>query len=318
MSTERAAPEPDGPPGGSGNGDRVLAGIDAGGSSTRALAVAGGRVVFAGRGGPGNPLAAGQDALTASYLTALAGCPDPAAVAACVSGAGGARERGQIADLLADRFPGASIQVVPDYAGAILAAPDGTDVVVIAGTGSVVCSPAGGGRYHVSGGRGWILGDRGGAARLGQAALEWYCADRATDPEVTAQVRDCLGQTDWRGIVAALAVSPNPAALLASAAPVLTAAAEGGADWATTRLAAEMSALAAVTCRHIERHLSPAGQVRVALTGGVWASPAARAAFSHALAAPGSPSRARITILPDPLDPLDGAIRLAGLVSQPD
>lgn len=290
---------------------QIVVGIDAGGSATRARAVAAGRVIHEGRGGPGNPLATGPDALAASYLAALAGCPEPARVAACVSGAGGLPQRTQVELLLAGRFPSASIQVVPDYVAAVLAAPAGTDVIVIAGTGSVVCSAAPDGGYAVSGGRGWILGDRGSAARLGQAALEWFCEEPGRDPELARMVRECVGLADWRDIVGALAASVHPSALLARAAPVLTRSAEQGSAWAAARLEAEMAALARATARHIERHLSPsghAGRVRVALAGGVWASPAARSAFAAALAEQPASSAA---LLAGPVDPLDGATRLA-------
>ena len=101
-----------------------------------------GEVIYEGTGGPGNPLTADLETVRASYLAALAGCPLPARVAACVSGAGSEPRRTQITDLLAGRFPGADVLVVPDYVAAFLAAPPGTDVCVVAGTGSVVCSEA--------------------------------------------------------------------------------------------------------------------------------------------------------------------------------
>jgi N-acetylglucosamine kinase-like BadF-type ATPase len=285
----------------------VVVGIDAGGSTTRARALAGGRVIFEGRGGPGNPLAARPETLAASYQAALAGCPPPSHLAACVSGAGGSQQRAHVDKLLAGRFPAALIQVVPDYVAAMLAAPSGTNVVVIAGTGSVVCSRGPDGEYRVSGGRGWILGDRGSAARLGQAALEWFCQEDP-DPGLTGQVQDLLGLTGWRQIAGALSASKNPAALLARAAPILTGAAENGSVWAAPRLKAEMGALAATTVLHVERHQRGTGQTRLALAGGVWQSPAARAAFMAVL-----PPDLEVApeCLAGPLDPLDGAIRLA-------
>lgn len=293
-------------------GDVVVVGIDAGGSRTRARAVtARGRVLHEGQGGPGNPLAAGAELVRTSYLEALAGCPEPARVAACVSGAGGRDKREQISRLLAGRFATAVIQVVPDYVAAMLAAPAGTDIVVIAGTGSVVCSAAPDGEYAVSGGRGWILGDRGSAARLGQAALEWFCDDDGCDPPdpvVAGLISDHLGCTDWRQIVRVLTASENPAAMLARAAPVLTGAAERGSGWAAARLNAEMAALAATAGRHVAAHLRPGDRLQVALAGGVWNSRAARAAFAAALEENLAGSRPDLAW---PVDPLDGASRLA-------
>src|SRR5262249_47577599 len=80
------------------------------------------------------------------------------------------------------RSPGADSQGAPDYVAAFLAAPRGTDACIVAGTGSVVCSRAADGGYRVSGGRGWILGDHGSAARLGRAALEHFVNHPAAVP----------------------------------------------------------------------------------------------------------------------------------------
>jgi hypothetical protein len=71
-----------------------------GGSSTRARAACHGVVVFEGSGGPGNPLATDEDTLQASYAAALAGCPDPSYVVACVSGAGSRDQQVRPVDLL--------------------------------------------------------------------------------------------------------------------------------------------------------------------------------------------------------------------------
>ena len=89
--------------------------------------------------------------------------------------------------------------VAPDYVAAFLAAPRGSDVCIVAGTGSVVCSRADDGSFVVSGGRGWILGDHGGAARLGRAALEHYVTDPEEVPAgFTAAVAALTGGRDWR------------------------------------------------------------------------------------------------------------------------
>jgi N-acetylmuramic acid 6-phosphate etherase len=125
-------------------------------------------VVYEGSGGPGNPLTADPHTVRTSYRVALAGCPAAARVAACVSGTGGQAQRDQIAGLLAARFPGADIQVAPDYVAAFLAAPEGTAACVVAGTGSVVCSRAADGSYRASGGRTVFLG----AGTSGRIALQ--------------------------------------------------------------------------------------------------------------------------------------------------
>ncbi|MGH3400262.1 MAG: N-acetylglucosamine kinase [Streptosporangiaceae bacterium] len=289
--------------------DGVVVGIDAGGTATRARAVRRGEVVHEGAGGPGNPLMAGPGVVEASYQAALAGCPAADRVAACVFGAGGDAQRAQVAAVLAGRFPAAEVRVAPDYVAALLAAPPGSDVCVVAGTGSVVCSRADDGSFAASGGRGWILGDHGGAARLGRAALEHYVTDPGGVPgEFAAAVASVTGTGDWRSVVGALHAAPNPAPLLARAAPLLTAAADEGQAWAAEELEGQMTALAATAAGHIGRHLGGRTEVRVALSGGVWSSRAAWAALTRAL---GRLSLRPVTVTWSHGDPVDGAIRLA-------
>ena len=290
----------------------VVVGIDAGGSRTRARATRQGAVVYEGSGGPGNPLTADSETVRASYRAALAGCPAAATVAACVSGTRGQAQREQIAGLLAGRFPGADIHVAPDYVAAFLAAPRGTDACIVAGTGSVVCSRGGDGGYLVSGGLGWILGDHGSAARLGRAALEHFVTHPATVPaSFTAAIGEIFGDADGQSVVRAVQTAPNPAPLLARAAPLLTAAAQARQPWATEQLDAEMTALAATAAEHIEEHIPGTREVRVALCGGVWASQIARSSLTSALA--GASSR-RAVVTRSLGDPIAGAVRLAGSI----
>ena len=271
-----------------------------------------GAVVYSGSGGPGNPLTADPETVRASYRSALAGCPAAGRVAACVSGTGHEAQRKQIVDLLAGRFPGAGVLVVPDYVGAFLAAPGGTDACVVAGTGSVVCSRAADGSYQVSGGRGWILGDHGSAARLGRAALEYF-VDHPDDVPASfaAAIGEIFGDDQWRSVVRTVQTVRNPAPLLARAAPLLTAAAQARERWATGQLDAEMLALASTTAQHIEQHIPSTPEVRIALCGGVWASPLARASFGSALA---RASSRRVIVTRSPSGPIEGAVRLAGSI----
>jgi N-acetylglucosamine kinase-like BadF-type ATPase len=283
----------------------VVVGIDAGGSSTRARAMWQGAVVYEGSGGPGNPLTADSETVCASYRGALAGCPAAGRVAACVSGTSGRAQRKQIADLLTGRFPGADVKVVPDYIGAFLAAPRATDACIVAGTGSVVCSRAADGSYQVSGGRGWILGDHGSAARLGRAALEYFVSHPADVPSsFTSVIGEIFGDNHWRSVVRAVQTARNPAPLLA---------AEKQEHWATEQLDAEMSALAATAARHIEQHIPGMPEVRIALCGGVWASPSARSSLSSAMKSVGS---CRVIVTRSVSDSIEGAVRLAGSICQ--
>lgn len=287
----------------------VAVGIDAGGSSIRVRAVSDGQVLFNGAGGPGNPLSVDEATLKANFAAAVSGCPAADRVAACVSGTGSHERRVQVCGMLTDFFPGAAVTVFPDYVAALSAAPAGSDVVVIAGTGSLVCSGSLAGVHAVSGGRGWILGDHGSASRLGRAALEWYCADpEAAPPDFAAAVERATGLRAWRSIVRAVSASASPAALLAQAAPLLTRAAQEGMAWAVASLDAEMTALAVTTLRHIDRHLAGREDVRVALSGGVWTSSIARQSFAAALT---RVAERRVIVQRSKLSPLDGAVRLA-------
>ncbi len=127
-----------------GSSPRLVAGIDGGGTRTRAaIADAAGRLLGRGEAGPGNPakvgpgaaLAAIAEALRAAVAEARAG--RLAVVAACLAGASRAP-----ADFLADLHARIGVPVLDTflrtdleaaYAGALGARPG---VVVIGGTGS--------------------------------------------------------------------------------------------------------------------------------------------------------------------------------------
>ena len=133
------------------------------------------------------------------------------------------------------------------------------------------------------------------------------------EPErASAAFADAVGQifgsSDPHAIMDAVYASPNAAALLARAAPLLTAAADRRLAWAARLLGQEMTALAATTVRHIEQHMPDAPQVRIALSGGVWTSDAALAAFTGALEH--AASRA-VAVARSSRDALDGAVLLA-------
>jgi N-acetylglucosamine kinase-like BadF-type ATPase len=176
----------------------------------------------------------------------------------------------------------------------------------------VVCSRAEDGSYQVSGGRGWILGDHGSAARLGRAALEHFVTHpAAVSPSFAATIGEIFGDGGWRSVVGAVQTARNPAPLLARAAPLLTAAAETRQCWATEQLEAEMTALAVTAARHIEQHIHGAPEVHVALCGGVWASRLARSSLTSAMA---RASSCRVIVTRSPSDPIEGAVRLAGSI----
>lgn len=290
----------------------IVVGIDAGGTSTRAKASSAGRVVHEGRGGPGNPRTVASHALHANYESALRGCPPPERIIACVAGAGGQVMQDRVRHVLNDLFPRTQVTVTPDYVAAYHALADSADVCVIAGTGSVVCSPTPDGSWAVSGGHGWILGDHGSAARLGQAILELYVQDPAAlPPSVGTGIRELVGGDDWHAVVAAVHNSQAPAAVLAAAAPLLTGLSDNADERAVDLVRDQMARLARMVKRHADNHCAVAGtdQITLGLVGGVWKSPSARSLFADAL----RQTDPRIVVDParSSPDPLDGALRLA-------
>lgn len=269
------------------------------------------KVVHDGMGGPGNPLSTTKEQLARSYRDALDGCPDPAVVAVCAAGAAGTVGRERVERVVRERFPAAMIVVAPDYIAALLASGRDGGVVVVAGTGSVVCSRSADGEARVSGGHGWIIGDHGSAARLGRLVLDRHCvaaaaaAALADEGMLAAGIEEVYGTSEPRRLVSALHASDTPAAFLARAAPLLTGAAARADRWAVQALDWQMGALAGTTSAHLDHWSHPAA--RIALAGGVWSSPAARRSFERALArqTPGA------TVVAGTLSPIEGAVALA-------
>jgi N-acetylglucosamine kinase-like BadF-type ATPase len=291
-----------------GGAHTIALGIDAGGTTTRARAVQDGAVVFEGRGGPANAISQPLDSLTESFAQALRGCPAADVVVACVAGASADSARQSAEAALRTLLPAASVRVLPDFVGAFAACPDGTRACVIAGTGSVVCSPDGADGWRFSGGRGWLFGDHGSAAHLGKLFVRAY----VTDPDAASAgcrtlVRTHFGTDEWHAIVAAVQSSPAPALLLAGLAPHVTELATVGDPTAADVLTQSMAGLAGTVTRHVARYAREPS-VRIALSGGMWASAMAIRAFVTALVGqcPGA------VVDEQPVRPLDGAVLLAG------
>jgi N-acetylglucosamine kinase-like BadF-type ATPase len=255
----------------------LILGVDAGGTSVRARGCAGDRVVFAGRGGPGNPLAADIIELRRSYEDALDGCPPPAVIAACVAGAGSPEGKDSIERILIERFPLAPVHVVPDYVATWMTAPEGTDVVVVCGTGSIACTRKGDGSFRTSGGHGWLLSDHGSAARLGKAVLEYHCIN--SEEALRDQLHRLYGVSDANGLAIRLRTAANPGAAMAAAAQLLTDAAESGSRWASLVLRNEMDALVRTATQLLPQQPPGDRPAQIALTGGVFRSSAARRCF---------------------------------------
>ncbi|MFC3500179.1 N-acetylglucosamine kinase [Micromonospora krabiensis] len=237
----------------------VVIGLDVGGTSTRAAAVAlDGTRLGTGRGGGGNPTSHGADAAARELLTALRGAltdVDPARVRAGTIGLAGAGR------LLADpagreafdrawhdaglRCPYAVHgDALVAYASGT-ASPDGT--VLIAGTGAIAAAVHDLRLDRVADGHGWLLGDAGSGFWLGREAVRRLLADLDSGRTPDALGRQVL--TDLLGTAAVAArprdtvdsavqaVTRRPPVELARLAPLVVTAAVAGEPVATTLIA---------------------------------------------------------------------------------
>ncbi|GAA3125515.1 BadF/BadG/BcrA/BcrD ATPase family protein [Planomonospora alba] len=159
----------------------LILGVDAGGTSSRALvSTPGGAVVGRGLAGGGNPMALGPaDAfahLAAAVRQALAGM-DPGRVEAAVVGLAGAGllRRAAVRAAFERAFADAGLRCAPRVVGDVAvafaagsASPSGT--VLISGTGAIAAKIIDHEPVALSDGFGWQLGDEGSAFWLGRAA----------------------------------------------------------------------------------------------------------------------------------------------------
>lgn len=200
-----------------------------------------------------------------------------------------------IADLSALRGV-ASVRAANDAVTACLGAHAGADGgIVIAGTGSAGIARVGG-REIVIGGRGFLLGDDGSAARIGADAVR--AALRACDrlgPEtpLTQSLMRHFGEDPHVALQWALTAKPSD---YGAFAPEVFEAAAAGDAIARPIVAAAATALAALL-----RAVQALGADRVALVGGLSAG-----------IRPHLPVELDFALLAPQFDATDGAILLAG------
>ena len=249
----------------------MFLGLDCGGSSSRAVAVdAEGNILHQGQSGSANLASTPTFRLRQNLGHATQGCPPPTFVCGCFAGLLTEDDRGRALSLMEDLFPSAKLQAEPDYAAALYASEEGTDVCVIAGTGSLVCSK-GPSRIVKSGGRGYILGDEGSAFRYGKDALLAYIANPlgASTP-LKKCIVDLFDAEDEPTIVSRLYRSPSPQATLAKLAKPLAADAKSGNAYALMSVVENSEGLAAIVRNHVAQHLSWKKEIRLSLSGGLW------------------------------------------------
>ncbi|ONF64458.1 N-acetylglucosamine kinase [Amycolatopsis keratiniphila] len=263
-----------------------VVGVDAGGTSTRAIVVdASGAVLGTGRAGGANPNShPPHEAASriASAVTGALGELDPAATAACVVGMAGVSKLSDpsIAEIFEAAWKDAGIgpvRTVPDpevaYASAT-SSPDGS--VLVAGTGSIAGRIRGRRMVSTVGGYGWLLGDEGSAYWLGREAvrstLDVLGRGGEPGPLARAVLTEALGPSAmdpaagaslWRALITS-ANSEAPIRLARFAPFVSEAYREGdpAADEITTRAAA-------LLVTNVMTARDPGERTPVVLVGGV-------------------------------------------------
>ncbi len=235
---------------------RLLIGIDAGGTRTRAYcADATGRLIGTGSGGPGNALAVAPDDLVRHLGEAIAAAVPaelrsvPAAVAGGFAGGGPGRGRTVAMSGVARALAGLGIETtaLEIYGDAEVAFASGPGapsdgLVLIAGTGATAARISGRRGVHIVDGHGWLLGDDGSGFWLGREAVRtalWAVDGRGPGGLLVERVLELaapgVGSLDLpshdlvrlRDAIANWAYSRPPAALAGLSPLVVEAAADG-------------------------------------------------------------------------------------------
>jgi len=259
-----------------------LLGIDAGGSATRVILVADGRVARRFTAPPMNALLTAD--LTDRLATLIATADDTGDATAAGIGMPGLRSPDDAAALGAEltRRAGRPVRVTGDgetaWLGAFGAAPG---IVVFAGTGSGAMG-CDGERWARAGGHGFLLGDEGSAYWIGRAAanaaLRWEDGMGGS-----AALRDAVVEAsggDLDALIESVNSHPAERGRLALLAPVVTALADE--DEAARRIALEAAEHLADLASAVRRRLGP---LPVCGLGGVLQAPVIWDQFAELTAA---------------------------------
>lgn len=289
----------------------VYLGLDCGGSSSRVLFIDdSGLVLFQGQSGAANLVSTPESRLRRNLNHASYNCPAPEFVCGCFAGMINEETRIFGLTLLKGLFPAAKIRVEPDYTAAFYACPQGTDLCVIAGTGSLVCSRQGKSMVK-SGGRGYLLGDYGSGYQYGRDALVHYLDHRKdASPRLLKSIEEVYGTVDEGLLVTSVYRAPTPATQLAKLAKAISLDAAEGHPYAVASVKKNVGQLMEIVAHHIDTYVRDQKQVKVCLAGGLWKGCASlRDSFAKAISAR-MPDR-EIEVVRIGRPPIYGAIELA-------
>jgi N-acetylglucosamine kinase-like BadF-type ATPase len=248
----------------------VFLGLDCGGSTSRAIAVdASGNTIFQGASGAANLVTTPESRLKRNLTQALKGCPEPQFVCGCFAGLINQETKSTAISHLRTIFPTAQIRAEPDYTAALYACPDNTDVCVIAGTGSLVCSRVGKDVVK-SGGRGYLLGDEGSSFQYGRDALNHFLKESSCVTETLKRaILEQFGSLEEASIVEAVYKTGTPAAMLGKLAKTLGQDAQNGQAYALESVKRNTNNLVDIVVYHVERFI-PKSHLEISLAGGLW------------------------------------------------
>jgi N-acetylglucosamine kinase-like BadF-type ATPase len=216
----------------------VVVGVDAGGSTTVAVAADGERILGTATGGAANLRVAGYEnaahEIAATAARAL-GDARPKAIFVGAAGAGNEIARDRLREVLERRFTDAAIGVGDDARIALRACVTGDGMMILAGTGSLAYAEIDGQVYRC-GGYGYLLGDEGSGFAIGSSAVRLLM--RAYDERVPREswldgVESQLGVRDVQSVIERVYGAALPASQLAAVAPIVLEAAQAGQRGAT-------------------------------------------------------------------------------------
>lgn len=289
----------------------ILAGVDAGATTTRAAAVhEDGRLVGRGEAGPGNPHNAGVSSAAGSIVAALReatrGAPPDVVVAGVAGIEDPALKEGLRGALAASRITEkGKIHLASDAAvaldGAFLGGPG---IIVVAGTGSVTWARDAQGREARAGGWGHIIDDAGSGYDIGRSALAAVLRafdGRGRATALTAGVLGALRLTSPQQIVGAARAMRPPE--IAALAPLVLEAAEQG-DAAAAEIVRAAGGHLAEGAAAVWWALALRGPHPVAGIGGLFRRAVFRTAFAQSL----RDLCPEASVVPPRLPPVGGAV----------
>ena len=288
----------------------LYVGLDAGGTKTAVLAAAGGgpkrfegpsaQLLRDGVEGTASTLAALVDEARRAFHGAPLG-----GVAVGLAGAGRVGAQEAVAASLRPRLGGAAVAVTHDADVAYRAAwGDESGMLALVGTGSFLAARTLDGESLRAGGWGGALGDDGGGAALGRAALRAVLGALDGGPPTALVDRVAAeGLITTDDVIGAVYVDRRP---LAQFAPLLLAAATDG-DWTAEALLARETNALAQQAGWLATRAGDAVAARVAMSGGL----ATEEVYRTSLAAALGRHLPDWTVSHSGADPVEGALALA-------